>query len=324
MLFGVSYGYCRSGEMVYAIDSKSIVARHESSSLSSGTTRFLCMKAKIIVICGPTATGKTDYAIKLAKKVNGEVISADSRQVYKGMDLGTGKVTKKEMKGIPHHLIDVISPKKVFTVAEFQKLGTQAIEDILKRGKTPIICGGTGFYIDALVNQSALPNVPANKKLRLKLSKESADKLYRMLLKLDRRRAKDIDANNKVRLIRAIEIAKALGKVPKINITLPSKYQCEWIGLDMDDEILKERIEKRLLDRLKKGMIQEVEELHKSGISWVRLLSFGLEYRYITLYLQKKITKEEMIEKLTTEIWHYAKRQRTWFKRNKEIMWITR
>jgi tRNA dimethylallyltransferase len=279
-------------------------------------------KPHIIVICGPTATGKTNYAIELAKKMNGEVISADSRQVYKGMDIGSGKVTAEEMQGIPHHLIDVASPKKVFTVTDFQKIGTQAISDILKRGKVPIICGGTGFYIDALVNQSVIPNVPPNKKLRVELSKESAIKLFEMLLKIDKRRAKDIDPNNKVRLIRAIEIAKTLGKVPKISINAAPKYDVEWIGIDRDDAILKERIEKRLMERLEQGMIEEVEALNASGISWRRLLSFGLEYRYITLFLQNKVSKEEMIEKLKIEIWHYAKRQRTWFKRNKSIKWL--
>jgi tRNA dimethylallyltransferase len=279
-------------------------------------------KSHITVICGPTATGKTNYAIELAKKINGEIISADSRQVYKGMNIGSGKVTVEEMQSIPHHLIDVASPKKVFTVTDFQKIGTQAISDILKRGKVPIICGGTGFYIDALVNQSVIPNVPPNKKLRVELSKESAIKLFEILLKIDKRRAKDIDPNNKVRLIRAIEIAKTLGKVPKISINAAPKYDVEWIGIDRDDAILKERIEKRLMERLEQEMIEEVEALNASGISWRRLLSFGLEYRYITLFLQNKVSKEEMIEKLKTEIWHYAKRQRTWFKRNKSIKWV--
>lgn len=279
-------------------------------------------KPHIIVICGPTATGKTNYAIELAKKINGEVISADSRQVYKGMDIGSGKATVQETQGVPHHLIDVISPKKVFTVSDFQKLGTQAINDVIARGKVPIICGGTGFYIDALVNQSVIPNVPPNKKLRLELNKESAIKLFELLLRLDKRRAQDIDSKNKVRLIRAIEIAKTLGKVPKVSINAAAKYDVEWIGIDRDDSVLKERIEKRLMERFDQGMIEEVQALNTSGISWRRLLSFGLEYRYITLFLQNKISKEEMIERLKTEIWQYAKRQRTWFKRNKDIKWI--
>ncbi|MEN9647904.1 MAG: tRNA delta(2)-isopentenylpyrophosphate transferase, tRNA dimethylallyltransferase [Candidatus Parcubacteria bacterium] len=279
-------------------------------------------KPHIVVVCGPTATGKTQYAIELAKKINGEVISADSRQVYTGMNIGSGKVTREEMQGIPHHLIDVVSPKKVFTVSDYQQLATQIIEEIISRGKVPIICGGTGFYIDALVNQSVIPNVPPNKKLRLELNKESAIKLFELLLKLDKRRAQDIDPHNKVRLIRAIEIAKTLGKVPKVSINAAAKYDVEWIGIDRDDAVLKARIEKRLTERFDQGMIEEVQALNASGISWRRLLSFGLEYRYITLFLQNKISKEEMIEKLKTEIWQYAKRQRTWFKRNKNIKWI--
>lgn len=274
------------------------------------------------MVCGPTATGKTQYAIELAKKINGEVISADSRQVYIGMNIGSGKVTREEMQGIPHHLIDVVSPKKVFTVSDYQQLATQIIKEIISRGKVPIICGGTGFYIDALVNQSVIPNVPPNKKLRLELNKESAIKLFELLLKLDKRRAQDIDPHNKVRLIRAIEIAKTLGKVPKVSINAAAKYDVEWIGIDRDDAVLKARIEKRLMERFDQGMIEEVQTLNAGGISWRRLLSFGLEYRYITLFLQNKISKEEMIEKLKTEIWHYAKRQRTWFKRNKAIKWI--
>jgi tRNA dimethylallyltransferase len=253
--------------------------------------------------------------------VNGEIISADSRQVYKGMDLGTGKVTKKEMQKIPHYLIDVVSPKKVFTVAKFQKLGTKIIDDMLKRGITPIVCGGTGFYIDALVFQNSLPEISPNKKLRKKLSLLTSEKLSTMLKKLDARRAKEIDPRNKVRMIRAIEIATALGKVPKQKKAV-SPYEVEWIGLDMEDDVLKARIEKRLLARIKKGMVKEVEQLHAQGISWKRLDSFGLEYRYIAAYLQKNISKQDMITALKMEIWHYAKRQRTWFKRNKNIKWI--
>jgi tRNA dimethylallyltransferase len=303
-------------ELVDAHDSKSCGAIHGSSILPPGT-----MKSKVVVVCGPTATGKTDFSVDLAKKIDGEVISADSRQVYKGMDLGTGKVTKKEMQKIPHHLLDVVSPKKIFTVSEFQRLGTIAIEDILKRGKTPIVCGGTGFYIDALIYQNALPDIQPDRKLREKLIKLSPEKLAVMLEKLDARRAKEIDPRNKIRMIRAIEIAKALGKVPKINKPV-SPYDVEWIGLDAEDDVLKARIEKRLLARIKKGMIKEVKTLHAQGVTWKRMDAFGLEYRFIAHHLQGKLSKNEMIEKLKTAIWQYAKRQRTWFKRNKNIKWL--
>lgn len=277
-------------------------------------------KPKIIVILGQTSTGKSDFAVEIAKKVGGEVISADSRQVYKGMDLGTGKITKKEMQGIPHHLLDILSPKKVFSVSDFQKLADKKIKEIISRGKVPIICGGTGFYIDAVINGSILPEVPPNKKLRDTLEKKSAEHLFKMLSKLDPSRAKSIDLRNKVRLVRAIEIAKALGSVPKVSNE--NKYDTLKIGLTLPDDILKERIYTRLLARMKKGMIKEIKNLHESGISWKRMEALGLEYRYGALYLQGKLTKVEMLEKLNTEIWHFAKRQKTWFKRDKEILWV--
>ena len=276
---------------------------------------------KVIVILGQTSTGKSNFAVEIAKQIGGEIISADSRQVYKDMDLGTGKITKKEMKGVPHHLLDIYSPSKVFTVNEFQKLTNKKIEEVISRGKIPIICGGTGFYIDAVVDGNIFPEVPPNKKLREELSKKSAPELLKILVKLDKNRAKNIDTNNPVRLIRAIEIAKALGSVPKINKE-KSKYQFLKIGLELPPEILKERIKVRLLARMKKGMIKEVENLHKNGTSWKRLGTFGLEYRYVSLYLQNRPNKHEMIEKLYTEIWHFAKRQKTWFKRDLNTIWI--
>ena len=175
---------------------------------------------KVIVILGQTATGKSALAVKIAKKINGEIISADSRQIYKGLDIGTGKITKKEMRGVPHHLLDVANPKKKFSVAEYQKLANSAIAEIITKGKTPIICGGTGFYIDAITKGIIFPEVPPNAKLRKTLEKKSTEQLFDMLKNFDKSRARNIkekkEQNNKVRLIRAIEIAKALGKVPKI------------------------------------------------------------------------------------------------------------
>jgi tRNA dimethylallyltransferase len=279
---------------------------------------------KILVILGPTASGKSDLAVLLAQKYNGEIISADSRQVYKGLDIGSGKITKKEMKGVPHHLLDVVSPKKVFSVHDFKTHAEKAIADILKRNKLPIICGGTGFYIQTLVDNITLPGVPANEALRKKLENKSAQDLFKLLSKLDLDRAKNIDAQNPVRLIRAIEIAKALGKVPKLNSYSDSqKYNPLLIGLETKDEVLKEKIHTRLLKRLsgKNNMVKEAQVLHAKGISWKRMNDLGLEYRYLALYLQKKITKQELIEKLSLEIWHFAKRQRTWFKRDSRIKW---
>jgi tRNA dimethylallyltransferase len=246
--------------------------------------------------------GKSDLAVELALRFNGEVISADSRQVYKQLDIGTGKITKKEMKKVPHHLLDVVSAKKVFSVSDFQKKAMSAADDIISRGKLPILCGGTGFYIQSLVDGVVLPEVPPNEALRKKLSKKSAEKLYDMLLKIDQERAADIDKHNPVRLIRAIEIAKALGRVPKAVYNSP--FSTLQIGLDISDELLKAKIHKRLLARLKKGMLKEAQNLHAAGLSWKRMEMLGLEYRYMALFLQKKISKQEMIERLTFDIWH--------------------
>ncbi len=278
------------------------------------------MKPHILVILGPTATGKSDIAVQLAKKFNGEIVSADSRQVYRGMNLGSGKITKHEMHGIPHHLLDVVSPNTRFSVAQYKKLGEQAIEKIIAKVKLPIIVGGTGFYIDSLVKNISLPDVKPDMKLRKHLETKSASELFAMLRKHAPKRAITIDEHNKVRLIRAIEIAKTLGHVPEIK-ALPEKYEVAYIGLDMPDAALKERIATRLKKRLQLGMIEEVRKLHAGGVSWKRLESFGLEYRQIALLLQKKISHSEMLESLKKEIWHYVKRQRTWFKKNRKIQW---
>jgi tRNA dimethylallyltransferase len=268
---------------------------------------------KVIVICGPTATGKSDFAVELAKRVNGEIISADSRQVYRGLDIGSGKITKREMKGVPHHLLDVANPKRVFSVAQYAKLADKAITAILKKGKVPIICGGTGFYIDAVVYDQGLPLVKPNARLRKKLYRNSAIVNFEYLQHLDPDRANSIDRHNNIRLIRAIEIATALGKVPKTSRI--KKYDIEWHYLDFPDDVLKQRIHTRLLKRMKSGMVSEVKKLHEAGLSWRRLESLGLEYRYLALFLQNKLSKADMLTQLELAIWHYAKRQRTWFKK---------
>ena len=275
----------------------------------------------IVVIVGPTAVGKSEIAVKLAKKYDGEIVSADSRQVYKGLDIGTGKITKKEMAGMPHHMLDIENPQKQFSVVKYVRLSEKIIESIYKRGNLPIVCGGTGFYVNALVDGIILPDVPPNKKLREKMEKMSVEKLFNILNKLDKKRAGNIDRNNKRRIIRAIEIAKTLGKVPSIKNS-PQKYNPVFIGINMSKEKLKENIKIRLEKRIKQGMIEEANKLHDKGLSWKRMYELGLEYRYLSLYLQNKITKEEMIRKLETEIWHYAKRQITWFKKDKRIKWI--
>lgn len=276
---------------------------------------------KVFVVVGPTASGKSALAIALAKKYRGEVISADSRQVYKGMDIGSGKVTKKEMQGIPHHMLSIADPKKQYSVARYQREATHVLLDILARGKTPIICGGSGLYVDALVHGTVLPNVAPNKTLRKKLEKMSTEKLFALLQKKDPARAETIDPKNPRRLIRALEIIEALGKVPKIKAQTLPHIRFEWIGIDLPDKKLKQKIHVRLIQRMKKGMVTEVKKLHAQGVSWERLERFGLEYKWLARYMQEKIEKKEMLEKLEMDIWHYAKRQRTWFKRNKGIKW---
>ena len=275
---------------------------------------------KVIVIVGPTASGKSDLAVKIAQKYNGEIISADSRQVYKGLDIGSGKITKEEMGGVEHYLTDVTHPETTCSVQDFKILATKAIEEIRNKGKIPIIVGGTGFYIDVLVTDVSLPEVPPNIELRQKLETLSTEELVKMLENLDKDRSRTIDKNNRIRIVRAIEIATALGSVPKI---IPNqKYDPIFIGIQWPKEILNQRIYDRLIKRINGGMIEEVQNLHNKGLSWERLYALGLEYRYVSLYLQNKMNKEEMIEKLFTAIKQYSKRQITWFKRNKKINWI--
>lgn len=277
------------------------------------------MKKKVLVIVGPTASGKSDLGVRVAKKWDGEVISADSRQVYKYLNIGTGKISKKEQGGIKHHLLDVLEPKKRFSASQFKELGLEAIEEILSRNRLPIIVGGTGFYIDTLRGEINIPEVPENKKLREKLNKLSVEKIFDILQKKDPQRAKIIDKNNKVRLIRALEVIEKLGYVPKLE-KIRSPYQFIFIGLKPDN--LEEKIKTRLLKRVD-GMIREVKELIQSKkLTHKRMQELGLEYQFLSLYLKKKISKEEMIEDLNTAIKQYAKRQMIWFKRNKKIKWF--
>ncbi|HEY4503802.1 MAG TPA: tRNA (adenosine(37)-N6)-dimethylallyltransferase MiaA [Candidatus Paceibacterota bacterium] len=295
---------------------------------------------KILVILGPTAVGKSDLAVKIARKISNdyknqkdektrldsfsgaEIISADSRQVYKGLNIGTGKITRKEMQGIKHRLIDVANPKKRFDVEKYKNLAKKAIENITSKNKLPIVVGGTGFYIQALIDGIIFSDVQPNNELRETLSKKSDEELMEILKGLDLRRAKDIDPKNSRRIIRAIEIAVTLGKVPKLK-SIPNRFDTLFIGLTLPPKELRKKIKDRLIKRMKKGMLSEAKKLHeKNGLSWKRMNELGLEYRYLALYLQNKIDKKEMLEKLETEIWHYAKRQITWFKKDKRIKWF--
>ncbi len=318
---------------------------------------------EMIAVVGPTASGKSDLAIALAKRYDGEILSADSRQVYRGMDVGTGKVTRDPLppplskgrvgrglrsisktpsqspslkegevyysEGIVHHLIDIASPKREYNIAHFLRDAKQAITDIKKRGKLPIVCGGTHFWIQALLEHQTLPEVKPNKALRATLEKKSAGELLSILEEKDSERAEMIDPKNKIRLIRAIEICEAIGKVPKATNSQQSAINKEKnlvIALNPPKEVLRKRIQSRLDRRFSEGMTEEVEQLYANGVSYKRLEGFGLEYRYIAQFLQKKISETEMQEKLFFEIWHYAKRQlswlRRWEKQGAKIHWV--
>lgn len=287
------------------------------SSPLSGTT----MK-KVLVIVGPTASGKSALAVDLALKLGGEIISADSRQVYKGLDIGTGKITQDEMHGVPHHLLDIADPDQIFTASDFKREALLSLRYIDTANKLPIIVGGTGFYIDTLTGQINLPDVPPDPELRNKLEEKNAEELYQMLIQKDPLRAESIDPHNKTRIIRSLEIIEALGEVPSGQPARSTNYEFVFIGLKLDQETLDQKIKSRLEERLDSGMIREVENLHVGGLSFERMDSLGLEYRYISLYLQGQMSREEMIKKLYTEIRHYAKRQMTWFKRNQKIKWF--
>jgi tRNA dimethylallyltransferase len=299
--------------------------------------------SKTIVVLGPNASGKSDLAVEIARQFNGEIISADSRQVYRGMDIGTGKITKKEMRGVPHYLLDVAGPKRRFTVAQYKKLALAAIKKIQRKNKIPIICGGTGFYIQAITDNLKIPEVKPDLKLRARLEKKSIGELFSVLKRLDPARAAIIDQKNPRRLVRALEIVLKTGKpVPlfnKIPPNLPLKreepdlspsflkegwggFNTLFLGVKKSPKELQKLIHKRLLKRLRQDMIQEVKKLRDSGVSWQRLEQFGLEYRWIAKYLQKKIAYAEMLARLQKDIEHFAKRQMTWFKKDSRIYWI--
>jgi tRNA dimethylallyltransferase len=278
-------------------------------------------KPRIIAIVGPTASGKTSLSISLAKEFSGEVISADSRQVYRGMDIGTAKITTEEMSNVPHHLLDICDPKDTYTAADFVRDANKAIIDITSRGKLPIIAGGTFFYLDLLMGKMSAPAVPPNPSLRATLEKLSTAALLERLEALDPARAVNLDVNNPRRLVRSIEIATALGKVP-ISTPKESSYRWLTLGIDIPLSTLEERITQRVISRLNDGMIEEVERLHIEGVSYERLDSFGLEYRYIGKYLQGIIDKDAMSQEIITKSRQFAKRQKTWLKRDKSIKWL--
>lgn len=305
-------------------------------------------KLKIIVILGPTSSGKTKLAVELANKFNGEIVSADSRQVYKGMDVGTGKdladysvilepkaiesfrksdknqrlslrsaPPQHDIVKIPYHLIDVADPRRQFNLVKYQKLAFAAIDNILQRGKLPILTGGSGLYLQAVVDNFKLSNSKRDLAFRKESEKLGVEKLFSKLKKLAPKmaaRLNNSDKNNKRRLVRSLEILE-LDKDFKSQ-TGRKKYDALIIGLDVSRDILKQRIAKRLIQRLKEqNMIGEVKNLRRQGLGWKRLEDFGLEYKFIALYLQKKLSYEAMVEKLNIAINQFSKRQLTWFKR---------
>ncbi len=277
-------------------------------------------KPKIIVIVGPTASGKTSLSIKLAQACNGEIVSADSRQVYRGLNIGSGKVTLTEMQGVPHHLLDVADPCDTYTVTDFVRDARIAITDILKRGKTPIIVGGSFFYIDVLLGRISTPEVEPDLALREMLERRSAEALFTELRAKDPIRARKIDQHNPRRLVRALEIIAARGSVPPPLSDEP--YDALVLGITIDKARLHENIHQRLIERLNAGMLNEARILYQNGLSYKRMEDLGLEYRYLGMHLQGLISYDEMVHNLETKIRQFAKRQMTWLKRDDSIRWI--
>lgn len=290
------------------------------------------MKAyNCIVILGPTASGKTHLACELAYVLNGEIISADSRQVYKNLDIGTGKDLEEYLvKGqqIPYHLIDVAEPSAQFYLHEFTEKLKQAFVEILSKNKLPIICGGTGLYLDALKKDFSFTQIKENEVLRKELELKTKEKLLERLESYPAEFTKQVDRNSKKRIIRGIEIAEHFSKKGNQLSKADLPYKPYYIGINTDVEERRKRISERLRQRLDEGLITEVEMLLASGISHERLNLFGLEYKFVSSYLKKEITKEELFTRLQTAIFQFAKRQMTWFRKMEkegvEIHWVER
>ena len=286
-------------------------------------------KPKIIVICGPTASGKTALSIQLAKKINGEIVSADSMQIYEDMDIGTAKPTVEEMDGVKHYLIGNVSPTLIYSVANFKKDAINAIEEMLKKGKTPIIVGGTGLYVDSLVNGIDYDDLEIDLDYRNQLEKISEEQglevLYNKAVEIDPLAMEKISNNDKKRIFRVLEIYNATGKT-KTEQEIESRkkdnpYDYVVFAINMDREKLYERINKRVDIMLEKGLVDEVKRLIKKYDELPTAIQ-GLGYKEVVQYLNNEISYDEMVEKIKQETRRYAKRQLTWFRRNKEITWI--
>lgn len=288
------------------------------------------MKPTVIVIAGPTASGKTALSIKLAKELNGEIISCDSMQIYKEMDIGTAKVTKEEAEGIKHYLIDIVSPNERYTVSNFKKDSKNAIKEILNKGKTPIIVGGTGLYVDSLIYEIEYQDMEFDINYRNELMKkaeteEGIKELYEQAKLIDSKAMEKISSNDKKRIIRVLEIYKATGKT-KTELEILSRqkeveYNYKVFVVNMDREKLYNRIDKRVDIMIENGLVEEVEKIYNKYNEFPTAMQ-GLGYKEVVEYLQGKINKEEMIEKIKKESRHYAKRQLTWFRKDKSFIWL--
>lgn len=286
------------------------------------------MLPKVIVICGPTASGKTSLSIELAKKINGEIVSCDSMQIYKDMDIGTAKVTQQEMQGIKHYLIDFVSPDERYSVADYKKDAKNAIREILNKGKVPIVVGGTGLYVDSLIYEIDYPEIELDEEYRNKLEKDvelyGLDKLYDEAKKIDQEAVEKISPNDKKRIMRILEIYHSTGKT-KTQQEEESRKNPEFdykvFAIDWQREKLYERINKRVDLMMEQGLIQEVAEIKEKYKEFPTAMQ-GLGYKEVVDYLNGVYSKEEMIEKIKMETRRYAKRQLTWFRKNKQTIWI--
>ena len=287
------------------------------------------IKPKVVVICGPTASGKTALSIELAKKINGEIISCDSMQIYKDMNIGTAKPTKEEMQGIKHYLVDYVLPTKRYSVADYKRDAEKSIKKILEKGKVPIIVGGTGLYIDSLIYNIEYPEIKFDEQYREKLEKEVEEKglenLYKEAKKIDPIAVEKISKTDKKRLLRILEIYHATGKTKTeqeiISRRNEPKYDYKVYALLWDREKLYDRINLRVDLMIKQGLIEEVKSILEKYNTFPTAMQ-GLGYKEVVQYLNGELTKEEMIEKVKQETRRYAKRQMTWFRKNKQTVWL--
>jgi tRNA dimethylallyltransferase len=278
----------------------------------------------LIVVLGPTASGKSSLGIALAQKLQGEIVSADSRQVYRGLDIGTAKVMPAERALVPHHLLDVVDPQEVYTVSHFQRAAIQAINTILAHGKLPLLVGGSPHYIQAVVDHFEIPHIPPQLELRAQLESRPLADLLVQLEELDPQSAATIDRKNPRRVIRALEVCIVSGKPfsQQRGVANPL-YHSLLLGINWPREVLYRRIDKRVDERMQQGMIQEVRNLLAKGISHERLEALGLEYRFISLWLRGEFSSEsEMVQRLKYAIHDFTRRQLTWFRRDKRIVWV--